>query len=61
MKASGGGLPTRNQDNSLMDMAEEKGTLLLVKDVLEHAYYLKYKIRDPITWMLSGMLQTGQK
>jgi Fe-Mn family superoxide dismutase len=34
---------TPNQDNPLMDIAEKKGTPILVIDVWEHAYYLKYQ------------------
>lgn len=36
---------TPNQDNPLMDVAEDRGGVVLAADVWEHAYYLNYQNR----------------
>jgi superoxide dismutase, Fe-Mn family len=56
---------TANQDNPLMDIAENKGNPILGIDVWEHAYYLKYqnKRADYLTaiWNLINWKEVSNK
>lgn len=38
---------THNQDNPLMDVAEQQGEPILALDVWEHAYYISYQNKRP--------------
>lgn len=38
---------TSNQDNPLMDVAQDRGEPILALDVWEHAYYISYQNRRP--------------
>ncbi len=61
---------TPNQDNPLMDIAQVKGTPILVIDLWEHAYYLKYQnkrgdyleaIWNVINWETVNKLYDGTR
>jgi len=63
-------ISTPNQDNPLMDDAQDKGAPILANDVWEHAYYLTYRNDraaylkawwDVVNWEEAGRLYDAAK